>query len=1112
MRLYLLDELSIELFYHHRDLLNQYLGLPLDTGQIVSISKFIEEYNKAAKSVATPLDNEFVHRENELKQLHNSINSSNFVIITGSPGVGKTKLALEGINTFLSTNLKYTAYCVSFKSASLLEDLYQNFDINLDYILFVDDANRIDSFNQIIGFFKSSRKGNLKIIITVRDYALNDIATRCVEFKPDELHLNKFTDEQIIDIIKSESFKIYNPDYHKEIVRIADGNPRLAIMAAKLAIQEQNLYALSDVSELFEQYFARFVTDNIDLTKPVNLKSLGLIAFFYTIPYKDKIRCATLLSKFDLAYDDFIESIDILNKLELVELQFEYAKISEQNLSTYFFYKSFIKDGILSFSVLLEYYYDSNLERFRDTIIPANNTFGYQNVIEKVKPILLNYWQSVKTIEEKAFNLLSTFWFYLEEETIGFIYNHINNIPEPVATRYYTAYETNQFSYNRNKIIELLGNFFNYPVKLKDALELAYEYARKLPETLPELIYTIREHLLFDTDDQRMGYKRQEILINLLLEKSDRSEGIYEITFPAIAASFLQYKYHHTKSGRNYSFYWYDYPFPLNDLTKILRERIWEKIDKDFDNNVEAYTQFLNEYSQRTPDVVKEVMQFDVKYVLKIIKNHLTNSNFQHCHYVQEQIRWFIKNDIQDSEFDILRSTFINEVYLIYLKIDWERLRDKDSYEFEDYNEYERLKESEVRENFIFDSVKSFTDFYTHYKYLLTWEKNTYSIKNSFDLIMDENFKKNFDLSIEILEHIIKHNNDIQYIPYLPFQKLLNDQSKSEIIWSVISSRDYNQSVSWKLQYFFFLDELLVTDKHCQNLILSVKHINDHLSIHFPDLIKYLKYDKKLFSTILKIIVDKRKETKLSIRIPHNFFSQHIEYLKNDFKTVKEAYIQQDEYDPHYDYGGKELLSLLKNDKNFLLEYIEHLYELKDRHRSYEYKSLSVVWLVDSIQDVLFRVFDFIAEKEIYLGILDHFCNSFFFEIKKDENKIKSNFFITTYIDKNYQDLIKMNMIVDVLRHTKKDFFEDAYLHFLQLTQDVNLYSKIWWIGNGRSTTGNESLGEKMALNWRRVLEITNKLDLGIKLIPIKKYINDEIESALNYAEGEKRRRFLDRF
>ncbi len=1112
LRLYLLDELSIELFYHHRDLTNQYLRLPLDTGQIVSISKFIEEYNKAAKSVSTPLDNVFVHREDELQQLNNYINSSDFIIITGSPGVGKTKLALEGINSFLSTNHQFNAYCVSFKSASLIEDLYQYFDDKKDYILFVDDANRIDSFNQIIGFYKNSRSGKLKIIITVRDYALNDIAKRCYEFKPEELHLNKLSDEQIIDIIKSDSFKIYNTDYHKEILRIADGNPRLAIMAAKLAIQEQNLYALTDVSELFEQYFARFISDNVNISKVLNLKSLGLIAFFYTIPYKDKASCIEILQKYDLEYNDFIESIDTLNKLELVEIQFEYVKISEQNLSTYFFYKSFIKEEVLSFRVLLENYYDSNLDRFRDTIIPANNTFGYQNVIKKVKPILLDYWQVAKANEEKAFNILNTFWFYLVEETLEFIYTLLTKIPEPTAPQYSTTYENNQFSYNRDKIISLLGNFFNYPVKLKDALELAFEYARKIPENLPELIYTIREHLLFDTDDQRMGYKRQEILINLLLEKSNKLEEVYKTSFPAIAIFFLQYKYHHTKGGRHHSFYWYDYSFPLNDFTKSLREKIWDKIDEDFDKNDEIYTQLLIDYSQRTPDVVKEVMEFDVNYVLRIIKTHLTKTSFQHCHYVQTQINWFEKNDIQRDEFNILKNEYVNELYLIYLKIDWDRLRDKELYEFEDYAEYEKLKENEVREFFVFDKLDSFKTFYNHYYFLLNWVNNDYRIKNSFDYIMNENFKANFELSLDILEYIISENNEIQYIPYLPFQKLLTNKEKANSIWNSISRKAYKNATTWKLQYFFYLDEILVNEEQCKNLIASINDINDHIYIHFPDLIKYIKCDDNLLTKILRIIVEKSEKEKLSIRITHNFFSKHIAYLKKDIKTVKKAYIQQNNFDPHYDYGGAELLSILKIDKNFLIEYVEHLYEQKDRHRSFEHKSLSVVWLVEDIREVLSKIFDIIAEKEIYMGILDHFCNSFFFEIKKVENIKESNEFLIGYINKNYNDIKKMNMIVDILRHTKSDFFEEAYLHYLKLTQDVKIYSKIWWIGNGGSTTGNESLGEKMALKWRRILEITNKLDLGMKLIPIKKYINEEIEEAIRYSEWEKRRRFLDKF
>ena len=284
LTLYTLDALSIELHLNHRDLTHLYLGLPLDTGQIVSIETFIGEYNKASQGISTPLDNTFLHRENELKELKESINNFDFIIVTGAAGIGKTKLSLEGINGFLSENLSYTAYCISYKSHTLLDDLYQYFKSEKDYLLFVDDANRIDAFNQITGFYKSERKGKLKVIITVRDYAFQGIGILCQEFSPKRINIVKFVDEQIIEIIKAKPFEILNPDFQKEIVRIADGNPRLAIMTALLAKAEQNIYALYDVSDLFEKFFSTFIKDDGEFANELNIKCLGLISILLYNP------------------------------------------------------------------------------------------------------------------------------------------------------------------------------------------------------------------------------------------------------------------------------------------------------------------------------------------------------------------------------------------------------------------------------------------------------------------------------------------------------------------------------------------------------------------------------------------------------------------------------------------------------------------------------------------------------------------------------------------------------------------------------------------------------------------------------------------------------------
>jgi GTPase SAR1 family protein len=297
---YTLDALAVELHLHHRDLVHQYLGLPLDTGQIVSLERFIEEYNKAAHGIATPIDNKFIHRTNELKILKSLIDNSDFMIVTGAAGVGKTKLCIEAIKEYLQENSSYAAFCISDKGHTLLGDLYTHIGEEKDFILLVDDANRIDRFGQITGFYKAIRNGKLKIIVTVRDYAYERINILCRGFNPVTTNVEKLSDEQIKDIIETDPFKILNPQYQREILRIADGNPRLAIMAALLAKKEENLEALANVAELFNLYFSTFIKDEGEFANKLNLKILGIIAFFHALPFKEKEHIKPILNNFDI--------------------------------------------------------------------------------------------------------------------------------------------------------------------------------------------------------------------------------------------------------------------------------------------------------------------------------------------------------------------------------------------------------------------------------------------------------------------------------------------------------------------------------------------------------------------------------------------------------------------------------------------------------------------------------------------------------------------------------------------------------------------------------------------------------------------------------------------
>lgn len=1151
IRYLMLQELALELHLNHRDLAHHYLGLPLDTGQIISIDNFIKEYDRASKGIATPLNNKFLHRETELEHLSNAIDSHDFIILTGAPGVGKTKLAIETINNYLVNNESYQAYCVSYKSHTLLEDLYQYFDVEKDYLLFVDDANRIDAFEQITGFFKANRNGNLKIIITVRDYAFQEIGRKCQEFSTQRIDLQKLNDEQIIDIIKSEPFEILNPDYHKEIVRISDGNPRLAIMTSLLAKKEQNLYALHDVSDLFEKYFSTFIKDDGEFENPLNIRCLGIIAFFYTIPYKNKEVTESILEKFDISYSDFIDTIDKLDKLELAEIQFEHVKVPEQNLATFFFYKAFIKDSLLSFQVLLNNYFENYQTRFTDNIIPANNTFGPQNVMDKIKPDLVNYWNIIRVENDKSFDFLNSFWFYLQDQTLEFTYQQIETFPKIEQATFDTSYENNQFNYNKDNLIELLGNFFRLNSKyLKDSIELLFEYVTRKPEKLPELIHKIRELLIFDRDDERFDFYRQKALFDILIAGVNKDDELLSISFYELSKTFLSYQFQQFKGARNNSYVHYQYPVPNNKTIQEFRTKIWHTLDNSFASRPEMAFRLLKNYSRVHPDVNNEIMEFDIPFVLNIIDNHLSNENFEHCKYVQNQIRWFKRHDFDLPEFSNFTNRFVNETYLTFLKIDWDRFRDKEMYEFDDFREYERLKEAEVRTSFMLTNIDEINNFYDTFILLRNSAENNWNYNNTLDFIIDENCTRDLNIGLTLLKKIIEKGNEVSYVPRVVFRNQLKVGNTAGNIWNtfhinsfiknnlngilssikkfwfILSENNYSVSKSlkkyklrqqknfnlkelWELSFYDYIDDSLINKSLSNSLVETISKMNNSNTIHFDRLERFLKVSPNLFHIILKTITEKNEREGTQLRVWMDFFSKHFDNLGDDIELIKKAYIQQNFIQNDFDYQGQGILEILKVDKNFLIEFVESLYSATNTFSlGGDHSDMSYVWNIENIEETLINVFDLVIEKDVYFGILEHYCNVFF-RNPKEEQKKRADDFIRQYVIDNNHDYKKMQIVVDLIRHSRKELFEEIFLLFISLNQDKKTFSRLMWRGNGGTYSGDVIIGDIQASEWRNLLEIANKSAVGIKLIPIKNYITEQIDSCLRSGDWERQRKFL---
>ena len=108
--------------------------------------------------------------------------------------------------------------------------------------------------------------------MTVRDYALEQARSMCYPHDCFELQVNPMSSEQISEIVRL-GFHIENKMYLDKISIISKGNPRIAMMAGKLAIEKQNLQSLNDVSSLFDAYYGNII-DNIQYENKKNLKKV----------------------------------------------------------------------------------------------------------------------------------------------------------------------------------------------------------------------------------------------------------------------------------------------------------------------------------------------------------------------------------------------------------------------------------------------------------------------------------------------------------------------------------------------------------------------------------------------------------------------------------------------------------------------------------------------------------------------------------------------------------------------------------------------------------------------------------------------------------------------
>lgn len=1114
--------ISFDLNQKYPGLAQDFLGISIDTGQILEKEDFIAKYGK--NQLATPLDTVFCFRENELKQISDYLDNYSSVLLSGPPGVGKSRLALKALEDFKNTHNDYEVRCIYNLGPNLFDDLKVHFSQPGKFLILVDDANLISQFSYIIDLIQNQRDDQeIKIIITVRDYASDNIlaASKPIGIIP-QVILDPLTNNQIKELVQT-LYDINNSLYLDRISRISGGNPRLAIMAAKLAVKHKTMESIQDVSSLYDEYYASLKDDLKDLEDEDVLKVAGIISFFRVIDRTNQELMETIKDVFEVNPDEFWDVTKRLHEYEVVDIyEKEVVKINDQVFSTYIFYLCFFKNRIIDFSILMDSFFPSQINRFRDAIYPCLDSFYFQRLKSVMFPHVKRTWEKLimDKNHEDLYKLIEMFWFMLQTESLNYFSDYIEalepcdcNIPE---------IDWSSKSTDTLSIFKLLGLFKNTDSEstFRIALGLAYDYAVKRPSEVTQLLHLLTETFGFGHKSHTRGYIIQTIIVDELLGKLQSGENLlFSALFIQVAKNYLHTHFmSHEPEGNALVIHKVDL-LPVEAIFG-LRAKIWSCLfllyDLDYKNEVLSV---LKHYSTEGYYVSKkEIIANDSHDVQDFIKCKLDPNDFKTCIVVHSYISKLQSYNIDyDSE---IKEIFQNPTYDTYklLSIDY---FDKEEMSMQEFEEFKKEQIKQYTSQYNIADYENFFDHCLEIVKQLDTDHELYNINNGILQVFVSLYERDSSLFVKVIQQYVNSGEQFRFQqPSILVDKLIKICGSKKSL-EMIEGADFPTKNSWLSSYYQVVPSEDITSETVKSLY---KHYNEAKSYELPwyydYLQKYVDHDNSVFVNITKIILDRSSNDPGFVRLLTMMFNRTnqndipiIKLFEGSLDIFEEAYLALSNSDKMADYDGSVLSQLFSADPNFIVKIINKVYaDNKWPQRYDDMRDYAFLWKHDNCKSIMCLAIDRILEWE---KERDHISGNYLERLFCiDENKgvpdeivDKQDVFVAELIQLKCDDLDFMTLLFKPISYFEEGRRRKFISLFLEHNKNFEDFKHLPLEPDSWGYTGSAvPMIQKQIDYWESILQLCDSAEL----LKHKLKIENHIQSLQAWMEAEKKADFME--
>lgn len=1036
---YGLSELAYGLI-QYPELIQEYLGIHTSSGQLMKVSEFLTYYEKPELKLATSLRNQFLGRQAELMQGLQMLQNDPIVIIHGASGTGKSRFALELCDKFILSNPTYTLFCVADKGVTIYEDLQNQLHKDQDYLFFIDDANRmLPNVKFILYLLQENRKGKIKLVITVRDYAISLVSDLVKEFHNQQLQLEPLSDDVISDILKSDSFNIQNSFFIDKIKRIARGNARIAVMCASVANREQSLSALNDVSQLYEIYFKE-AFDTIKKIDHVNaLKVLGLISFFRTISKDQTDLNQKIYTYFDINEETFWKTCDKLYQHEFVDLyDKQIVKISDQILATYLFYQAFFVSEVLDFKLLVTCFIDLDVN-FYDAINPLLIAYEYKKIKSRLSTVITSFWPQLiaERSADEVMKVIRIFYFCCEIPALLYIKKYIENLPQPTEAPYGSAY--NLQNYRRDTdILALLAKFrYLEPAVVRASLELKILYIHKAPHKAEYLANLINEKYSFKRTSYLLNNALQHTLFDCLIEhiKNNQDDLICRQLFLAIVGHFLETHCRETEFfGNQFKIYHFTL-CPLESI-KLFRDKLWKQLWGLYPTYKKSiYTVLLSLPFPET-DNEKDIWRSDAPFVLSVILEHLDYRDFQACEAAYHYLKILDRRHIIQYDQSLKRraTNRFFKLYQFFLRA-----------ERADWSKMQEIKQRKLRRYCRHFDLNQYIHLFNDLTAVREFKNSNTLFGYDVSLIIADLVHRDTDLFFKVLEHAIVHYS-FNYQPYVISGSYFKAHPDIyQPFFDCLTRVGENRS-DWLFAFHECLPENLINE---DNFVLLSNNFFSLLgkATSLSDLVfvldKYSHYrpQKELYiQTIVLLNEHYNDNSSLIPYIEPQFFYKAFEYCEGIFDQYCRVYYLCKKLPSHYDSSNEVLKQILSYKPDEIARFFRTVYGSAKSHYDFDCENWSFIWELENYEEILIDGIDYFMQSE-YLWHKADLISILFTNLGKHREKAYA--FVHKMINRHYDNKEYTDVIFLVIANCLEEYKCEYIKQYLTLNPDFAIFKDI---------------------------------------------------------------------